>query len=347
VQALNEVRALHFVGTAYTYLYMSMKSVFVTRRIPEAGIVRLREAGVDVVVSEKDGVLTHEELVAALRKRPYDAVISLLTDKISVDVLDAVPTAKIFANCAVGFDNIDVNAAHARGVVVTNTPGVLTEAVAEHTIALMLAVARRIPEADRFTRAGKYTGWAPEMLLGMELKGKTLGLVGAGRIGYEVARMATAFGMRIVYSDVSRNTALEETYGATYATDADDVLRQADVVSLHVPLLPTTQHLMNAERLALMKPTAYLINTSRGPIVDEVALVDALRKGAIRGAALDVFESEPALAAGLIELDNVVITPHIASATTEARDAMSMLAAENVLAVFDEHIPPNIVKSAT
>ncbi len=320
-----------------------MQSVFITRRIPEVGIARLRDAGVDVTVSDKDGPLTHEELVAALSARPYDAVISLLNDKIDDTVFGAAPTAKIFANYAVGVDNIDHAAARERGVIITNTPGVLTEAVAEHAVALMLAVARRIPEADRFMRAGKYIGWAPELLLGTELQGKTLGLVGAGRIGQEVARMATAFRMRVVYYDVTRNTSLEETYGAVYAATIDDVLRIADIISVHVPLLPTTQHLINAERFAIMKPTAYLINTSRGPIVDEAALVAALEQGTIRGAALDVFEHEPMLASGLVEMENVILTPHIASATDEARNAMAVLAAENVLAVFRGETAPNIV----
>lgn len=320
-----------------------MHSVFITRRIPDAGIARLRDAGIAVTISDKDGVLTRDELLTALRAQPYDAVISLLTDKIDAEVFDAVPTAKVFANYAVGFDNIDVPTAKARGVVVTNTPGVLTEAVAEHAVALMLAVTRRVVESDRFLRAGKYQGWAPELFLGMELRGKTLGLVGAGRIGYEVARMAGAFGMRVVYYDVARNAAIEESYGAVYMHTVEDVLRAADIVSVHVPLLPTTQHLIDAERLALMKPAAYLVNTSRGSIVDEDALVTALRQGAIRGAALDVFEHEPALAEGLAGLENVVITPHIASATDEARSAMAVLAAENVLAVLRGDTAPNAV----
>ncbi|OGG60263.1 hypothetical protein A3C89_00675 [Candidatus Kaiserbacteria bacterium RIFCSPHIGHO2_02_FULL_50_50] len=319
-----------------------MKKIFVTRAIPEAGIAKLRDAAYDVVVSKKDGVLTKEELIVALHAAPYDAVLSLLTDHIDGDVLDAVPTAKIVANYAVGFDNIDLTAAKERGVTVTNTPGVLTQAVAEHTFALLLAVARRIPESDRFTRAGKYVGWEPELLVGAELKGKTLGLLGAGRIGGEVARIALAFGMKVTYYDIAQNVPLD-AIGATYSASVDDVLRGADFVSIHVPLLPTTQHLISAERLALMKRAAYLINTSRGPVIDEVALVAALRAHTIAGAALDVFEYEPALTEGLTELENVVLTPHIASATKEARDAMALLAAENIITFLNGEAPPNKV----
>ena len=317
-----------------------MKKIFVTRAISEAGIAKLRNAGHDVIVSQKNGVLTREELIDALRAEPYDAVLSLLTDHIDAEVFDAVPSAKIIANYAVGFDNIDIGAAKERGVTITNTPGVLTQAVAEHAFALLFAIARRIPESDRFTRAGKYVGWEPELLIGTELKGKTLGLLGAGRIGGEVARIALAFGMKVLYYDIAQSAPIDEL-GAQYAATVDEVLRAADFVSIHVPLLPTTQHLMNAERLALMKKTAYLINTSRGPVIDEEALVAALRNGTIKGAALDVFEHEPLLTEGLTELENVVLTPHTASATQEARDAMSLLAAENIIAFLNGETPPN------
>jgi len=323
-----------------TCILYPMKKIFVTRAISEAGIAKLRNAGHDVIVSQKNGVLTREELIDALRAEPYDAVLSLLTDHIDAEVFDAVPSAKIVANYAVGFDNIDIGAAKERGVTITNTPGVLTQAVAEHAFALLFAIARRIPESDRFTRAGKYVGWEPELLIGTELKGKTLGLLGAGRIGGEVARIALAFGMKVLYYDIAQSAPIDEL-GAQYAATVDEVLRAADFVSIHVPLLPTTQHLMNAERLALMKKTAYLINTSRGPVIDEEALVAALRNGTIKGAALDVFEHEPLLTEGLTELENVVLTPHTASATQEARDAMSLLAAENIIAFLNGETPPN------
>jgi glyoxylate reductase len=322
-----------------------MALVYVTRHIPEEGLALLRDAGHTLEVSTKDGVLTREELLAALREKPYDAVISLLTDTIDGEVFDAVPTAKIFANYAVGFNNIDLPAAKLRGVTITNTPGALTETVAECTIALMLAITKRLGESERFLRRGDYHGWGPELFLGIDLKGKTLGIIGAGRIGYEVARRAHhGFGMHIIYSDVKRLAPLEDDFGATYYEHVEEVLPLADVVSLHVPLLPTTMHLLNRERLALMKKDAYLINTSRGPVIDEAALVEVLKSEGIRGAALDVFEHEPALAPGLGELENVVITPHIASATIGARNEMSRLAGENVIAFLRGEVPPNVVE---
>ncbi len=322
-----------------------MALIYVTRHIPESGITLLKEKGHTIDVSTKDGVLTKQELVSALKAKPYDAVISLLTDTIDGEVFDAVPTAKIFANYAVGFNNIDLKAAAERGVTVTNTPGALTNAVAEFAISLMVTLMKRIPESERYLRAGKYTGWGPELLLGTDIEGKTLGIVGAGRIGYEVARRAhNGFNMKIVYYDVRQLAELEKDFGATYYSSVDEVLKIADVVSIHVPLLPETTHLINKERLALMKKDAYLINTSRGPVIDEVALVDALKNGVIRGAALDVFEKEPELAPGLAELENVVITPHTASATESARSEMSHIAAVNVHTFLEGGVPPNKVE---
>lgn len=321
-----------------------MAQIYVTRRIPEIGLSMLKGAGHELDISEKDGVLTREELLSALKAKPYDAVLCLLTDTIDAEVFDAVPTAKIFANYAVGFNNIDLEAAKARGVVITNTPGALTDTVAEHTIALMLAITSRIAEGDRLVRAGKYEGWGPMMLLGTDLRGKTLGLLGAGRIGGRVAEIAgKGLGMQIVYNDIKQNAEFEQATGASFLGTTEDVLRAADVVSIHVPLLPSTTHLINAERLRLMKPGAYLVNTSRGPVIDEVALVEALKAGVIRGAALDVFEHEPALAQGLVELENVVVTPHIASATDRARNEMAELAAQNLIAVLKGEAPKNPV----
>jgi lactate dehydrogenase-like 2-hydroxyacid dehydrogenase len=304
----------------------------------------LRQAGHEVDVSTKDGVLTRDELIRELQAKSYDAVVCLLTDTIDGEVFDAVPTAKIFANYAVGFNNINLAHATERGVTVTNTPGVLTNAVAEFAISLMLSITKRIPESERFLRAGKYDGWGPELLLGTELEGKVLGILGAGRIGYEVAKRAHhGFGMKIVYYDVRQLPELEQDMGAEYRATVEEVLKESDVVSIHVPLLPETTHLMNAERLRMMKPSAYLVNTSRGPVVDEGALVEALKAGVIRGAALDVFEHEPALTPGLAELENVVITPHTASATDEARGGMSRIVAENTIAFLKGEAPPNVV----
>ena len=322
-----------------------MALIFVTRKIPEAGLRWMREGGHEVVVSEKDGVLTPDELREALAARPYDGVVSLLTDTIDASILAVAPNVKIVANYAVGFNNIDVKGLNAAGVVVTNTPGVLTDTVAEFTVSLIVSLAKRIPEADRFTRAGRYEGWAPELLLGSDLAGKTLGIVGAGRIGSGVAkRLATGFGMQVKYYDIARSEALEAEVASEYYESLDALLKVSDVVSIHVPLLPQTQHLINAERLALMKSSAYLVNTSRGPVVDEGALVEALKNRTIRGAALDVFENEPALAPGLARLDNVIITPHIASASEETRNKMSELVGFNINEFFLGRPLPNEVK---
>lgn len=319
--------------------------VYVTRAIPESGIDLLKEAGHEVVVSEKDGVLTKEELVVELKKDHYDAVLCLLTDSIDGEVFDAAPNAKIFANYAVGYNNINTEEAKERGITITNTPGILTNTVAEHTIALMLSITSRIAEADRFTRAGKYDGWAPMLFLGTDLKDKTLGILGAGRVGQRVAHIASrGLGMKIYYYDIKQDEAFEKEYGAQFKATVDEVLSGADVVTTHVPLLDSTRHLINKERFLKMKPTAYFINSSRGPVVDESALVEALKNGVIKGAALDVFENEPALAAGLAELDNIVITPHIASATIETRGKMSEMAAQNIIDFFDGKTPKNVVE---
>ncbi|MCH7597744.1 D-glycerate dehydrogenase [Patescibacteria group bacterium] len=321
-----------------------MSKVYVTRKIPEDGITMLMEAGYEVDVSEKDGVMTKEELIGALKQKEYNAVLCLLTDDISGEVFDAVPTAKIFANYAVGYNNINVEDAKSRGVLITNTPGVLTETVAEHTFALLLAIMLRIPEADRFTRAGKYKGWAPLLFLGTDLRDKTLGILGAGHIGQRVAYHGVrGFDMRVIYYDIAQNKEFEKEYGAVFKATPEEVLIEADVVTIHVPLLDSTRHLINAERLALMKPTAYLINSSRGPVIDEKALVQALKNKVIKGAALDVFEEEPQLTPGLAELDNVVLTPHIASATEETRGKMSEIAAQNIIEFLEGRTPPNIV----
>ncbi len=321
------------------------KKIYITRKLPPVAEEMLRGKGYEVDVSEKDGVLTKDELVSALKAKSYDAVLPLLTDTIDDEVLAAAPNAKIFANYAVGFNNIDVSAAKERGVIVTNTPDVLTETVAEHTFALILSLASRIAEGDRFMRAGKYVGWAPLLLLGTDIKGKTLGILGTGRIGSRVAHMAhEGFGMNVIYYDVVRNQKLEDDYGAKFRASAEEVLREADIVSIHVPLLPTTQHLINKERLEIMKHTALLVNTSRGPVIDEAALVEALKGGVILGAAIDVFENEPKMALGMAELQNIIITPHIASATFNARSAMAEVAALNIIAVLEGGEPLNPVK---
>ncbi len=322
-----------------------MYKIYVTRKIPEAGILMLKEKGYEVNVSTKGAPLTKGELVTALKEKPYDAVLSLLTDSIDKDAFDAASSAKIFANLAVGVNNVDLKEAKARGVIVSSTPGVLTNTVAEHTFALLISLACRIVEGDRFLRAGKYIGWDPLLFLGTDLQGKTLGILGAGRIGESVAsKAAFGFGMKIIYYDVRQNETMEKKLGATFKATAEEVLKDADFISIHVPLLPSTHHLMNADRLRMMKKTAYLINTSRGPVIDEAALVDALKNNVIAGAAIDVFENEPNLAPGLAELENVIITPHIASATVKTRDKMAELAAANIIEVLEGRKAPNAVK---
>lgn len=319
---------------------MPKPKVFITRKIPESGI-KLLQRECEVKINSKNQVISRTELLKGVQW--CDALLCLLTDKIDKEVMDLNPSLKIIANYAVGFDNIDVKYATEQRIPITNTPGVLTDAVAEHAIALMMSIARRIPESDRFIRAGKYKGWEPLLLLGTELKGKTLGIVGLGRIGSGVAsRAQKGMQMKIVYYDVKPNPEFEKEFSAKYCS-LPELLKTADFISIHVPLLPTTRHLISTKEFVMMKKTAYLINTSRGPVIDEKALVQALKKKQIAGAGLDVFEFEPKLSPGLEKLDNVIVTPHTASATIEARSAMSELAAKNILAVFNGQKPLTLV----
>jgi len=321
-----------------------MKKIYITRKILDEGIKRLTDKGYEVDVNPKDRPLTQKELIKALSKKPYDAVLTLLTDQVDAKVFDVCPTAKIFANYAIGTNNIDIVEAKKRGIYVTNTPGGGADRVAEHAWALILALTCRVVESDEYMRRGKFNGWNPMIFHGMKLVGKTLGIIGTGRIGADVAhRGVNGFGMKLSYYDVKRNDELESKYGATFCPTVEEVLKTADVVSIHVPLLPTTQHLINTERLAMMKKSAYLINTSRGPVVDENALVVALKKGVIAGAGLDVFEFEPKLAKGLAKLPNVVLTPHIASGTLEARQEMATLSTTNIIQVLEGGVPQNNV----
>lgn len=315
--------------------------VLVTQRIPEPALERLRAVAEVTLPLNPDGIPARAELQALLRQHAYALV--LLTDRIDADLLAACPHLRLVANMAVGYDNIDVAAATARGVMVTNTPGVLTETTADLAWALLLAVARRVVEADRYVRAGKWAHWGPLLLLGTDVHGKTLGIVGLGRIGQAVARRAQGFGMRVLYHSRHRvSSAIEQTLGARYVPLVD-LLRESDFVSIHCPYNASTHHLIDATALAQMRPTAYLINTARGPIVDETALVEALRDGRLAGAGLDVFEAEPAVHPGLLELDNVVLLPHIGSASLETRTKMALMAAENVVAAIAGRRPPNLV----
>ena len=317
--------------------------IFITQKIPDITEKMLHDAGHEVDIGG-EGILTKEELIAALKQKSYDAVLCMLTNQIDGEVFDAVPSVKIFANYAVGYNNIDVAEAAKRGIVVTNTPGALTNAVAEHTVALIMSVVRRVAEADKYLREGKFKGWEPLGFIGGELRGKTVGILGAGRIGYRVGEILhKGYDMSVLYYDVKRNEQFEKELGATFCVTPEEVLKTADIVSVHVPLLDSTKHLINSEKLSMMKPTAYLINTSRGLVVDEAALITALQNKTIAGAGLDVFENEPVLAPGLVELSNVVITPHIASATISARNGMATLAAENIIDFFDGKVPANKV----
>ena len=323
-----------------------MPKIFITRKIPELAEKMLREKGYEVEVSQKGDALTHDELIFALQAKPYDAVLCLLTDKIDDLVLAAAPSAKIFANYAVGYDNIDLAAARARGVAVSNTPAPSTsQSVAEHALALVVAVGRRIVEADQFVRDGGYRNWDPLLFLTPDLVGRTLGIIGAGRIGSRLAfHAARGFEMKVIYHDLKRNEKIENELGAEARPSVEAVLGEADYVSLHVNLDESTRHLLNAERLALMKASAVLVNTARGAVVDEAALVTALREKKIAGAGLDVFEHEPELAPGLKDLPNVVLTPHIASATLETRDDMARMAAQNIIAALSGQPPPNLIE---
>ena len=272
-----------------------------------------------------------------------DALICLLTEKINDELLTAAPKLRIVANVAVGFDNVDVAACTQRKVVVSNTPGVLDETTADFAWLLLMAVARRVLEGDQLVRAGKWTGWNLDQLCGADVWGKTLGLLGLGRIGRAVARRSRGFGMRVIYHDTVRSPAEVEKELHAEFMERDAVLAQADFVSLHVPLFPETRHLMSAPQFARMKPMAFLINASRGPVVDEAALVAALDARRIAGAALDVFENEPKVHPGLVGRSNVILAPHMASASIETRTRMAAMAAENVIALFAGRRPPNAV----
>ena len=317
-----------------------MMHVLVTRDLPGTALDRLKAVHT-VELWDKDSPIPRDQLHKRLKDK--DALLCLLTDKIDAETLKAAPKLRIVSNYAVGYDNVDVPACTAKGIIVTNTPGVPTDAVAEHTFALMMAICRRIPESDRYARAGKYKAWGPSLLLGTELKGKTLGIIGLGHIGRGVAqRAARGMEMRVLYNDVKPSADFEKEYGARYV-DMKTLLKESDVVTLHVPLLPTTLHLIGEDQLRMMKKGAYLINTSRGPVIDESALLRALQERWIAGAAIDVFEHEPEITKGLEKIDNIVLTPHTASATIEARSAMADLAVDAILDISTGKTPKNVV----
>jgi len=306
--------------------------IVVTRRIPEPAVELLQEAG-DVWVSPHDRPLATDELHAAVAGA--DGVVTLLHDRVDDAFLDAAGAGlRIVANAAVGYDNVDAPACARRGVVVSNTPGVLTEATADIAFALILMATRRLGEGERLIRSGTPWSWSMFFMLGSGIQGKTLGIVGLGKIGLATARRARAFGMEIAYAGRRRAPADVETELAARFLPLDELLAQAEVLSLHCPLSAETRHLIDAEALRRMQPSAFLVNTTRGPVVDEAALADALRSGAIAGAGLDVFEREPEVHEALLDLENVVLIPHLGSATVETRTAMGVLAARNVVAVL-------------
>ncbi len=309
-----------------------MKKIFVTKKIPDIGISMLREQGYDVTVSHLDKTLSKRELVEEIKKKKYDGLITLLNNKIDKQVLEycALSGIKVIANYAVGLNNIDSAEAERLGIKVLNAKGTSAQAVAQHVVALALAVADRVIEGDYLVRKQKWRGWDPNLLMGIDICGKTLGLVGTGNIGQKVGEIfAKGFGCKIIYSDLNQNKFLEENFGATKKS-LDEVLRNSDIVSLHVPLTAETTHLINSEKLNLLKSNCILINTARGPVVDEKALIKCLRQKKIFGAGLDVFEYEPKVEKSLRKLPNVVLTPHIASAKMSARIEMAVATAKNI-----------------
>ncbi len=320
---------------------MPKPKIYITRMLPERGLNIIKkyfdaEVWPDYAPPPKTVIVE--------KVKDVDALVSLLSDKINAEVFDAAPKLKVVSQLAVGFDNIDIAEATKRGIYVTNTPEVLTDTTADFAWALLMAVARRIVEADKYVRTGEWkVGWHPAMLAGRDVFGATIGIVGAGRIGYAMAKRATGFGMKILFYDVIPRPEMQKDFGAIKA-DLNTLLKEADYVSIHVPLMKETYHLINEERLKLMKKTAYLINNSRGPVVDGKALYEALKAGRIAGAGLDVFEQEPTpMDNPLLKLDNVVVAPHISSASIETRARMSEMVAENLTAFFEGKKPPNLV----
>ncbi len=306
---------------------MRKYNVFVTRKLPGNAIEMLKKRFI-VKVYDKDHAIPRNELINGVKW--CDALLCLLTDKIDAEILNLNKNLKIIANYAVGYDNIDVKEATRIGIPITNTPDVLTNAVADLTYSLLVSVARRIPEGDRFVRNGNFKGWKPNLMLGVDLTGKTLGIVGLGRIGKAVAKRSIGFDMKILYYDVNHDKEFEKEFKAKFV-NLKELLKKSDFISIHVPLMQSTRHLISKKEFALMKKTAILINTSRGPVVDEKELVNVLRRKRIFGAGLDVYEKEPTLSPGLNKLDNAVIVPHVGSGTIETRSEMAELAAKNII----------------
>ncbi len=318
----------------------SKPKVLLTRVLPDPAMETLK-TDFDLSFDPSDLNLTKAQIIAGIKN--VDGIISMLSDVIDREVLGAGRHLKIVANYAVGYNNIDLNAAKTRKIAITNTPGVLTETTADLSWALMMAIARRLPEAHQRVQSGRWRGWAPTEFLGFDVFGKTLGIIGMGRIGQAVARRAAGFGMEVYYTSRHRRSeALEKKLGISYLS-LQQLLKQSDYVSLHLPLSEGTRHLIDRDAFQRMKKTAFLINTSRGPIVDEAALCEALAEKRIAGAGLDVFEAEPELCSSLFQMKNVVTLPHIGSASNETRVKMGFMVHENLSACFAGQIPPNVV----
>jgi glyoxylate reductase len=314
--------------------------ILITGHLPKEVIFRLEEK-YQVEMNHEDRPMDRLKLLKSIGNKT--GLLPMITDRIDEEMLDMAPQLRMIANFGVGYNNIDVKAATSRGIMVSNTPGVLTDATAELAFALLLAVSRRVVEGDRMVREGRFQFWAPMLFLGREVTGKTLGIVGLGEIGKAVARIAKSFHMRILYYQRHQLDPADERELAVEYADLKTLLMTSDIVSLHVPLTEETRHLIGEKELSHMKTKAFLINTSRGPVIDETALVSILRDGKIGGAGLDVYEHEPSLTPGLTELDNVVLLPHVGSGTHEARFRMGSLAVENLIAGMEGRMPPNLV----
>lgn len=311
--------------------------IYVTREIPEVGINMLKAKGYEVTVGKDKKPLSQKAIINILQKaenkgEPYNILLTLLTDKIDKSVFDIAPSLKMVSNYAIGYDNVDVLEACHRGIMVTNTPGDYMGSIAEHVVSMTLSLCNRIAEADHFVRKGRYKGWDPMLMIGHDVSEKTVGIVGAGRIGEKVSyTFNKGFGCKIVYFDQHKNENIERDCAAIKLESMDELIKQADIISLHVPLNDSTYHMVNQDFISKMKKDAFIINTSRGPVVDEKYLYQALKENKIAGAGLDVFEFEPKVTKGLTKLGNVIMTPHIASASIKARNIMSTVAAENII----------------
>lgn len=311
--------------------------IYITRQIPDIGIQMLKDKGYEVTVGKEKAPLAQKDIINILQKaekkgEPYNVLLTLLTDKIDKNVYDIAPSLKMVSNYAIGYDNVDVKEACHRGVVVTNTPGDYMGSISEHVVAMTLSLCNRIAEADHFVRKGRYKGWDPMLMIGHDVSERTIGIIGAGRIGEKVAyTFNKGFGCKIIYVDQHKNENIERDCGAIKAENINDLLKQADIVSLHVPLTEQTHHMVNQDFISKMKKDAFIINTSRGSVIDEKYLYQALKRAEIAGAGLDVFEFEPKVVKGLTKLGNVILTPHIASASIKARDIMATVAAQNII----------------